>query len=66
MRAKPIVFLLCGLVVAAGLLAGCEAKDRDAVCDPDQIQCGDECVDVDSNPVHCGGCDLVCGPARRG
>ncbi|MFT4703567.1 MAG: hypothetical protein ACI81R_001259 [Bradymonadia bacterium] len=32
-----------------------------AVCGDGQTQCGDECIDVESNAEHCGGCDIVCG-----
>lgn len=26
--------------------------------------CGNECVDVDSDPDNCGGCNAVCGPSQ--
>lgn len=32
------------------------------VCNPGWTNCNDECVDLTSDPVHCGGCDEMCGP----
>jgi hypothetical protein len=29
-------------------------------CEPDQTLCGTECVDLDSDPDHCGGCNDAC------
>ncbi|MGB1012680.1 MAG: LamG-like jellyroll fold domain-containing protein [Nannocystaceae bacterium] len=29
-------------------------------CDPEQFACGDLCVDLASDPDHCGSCDLAC------
>lgn len=39
--------------VDAGL--GCGARAR----------CGDQCVDTQNDPSHCGGCGLVCGAGQR-
>lgn len=36
------------------------------ICPPGTVQCADECVDVTSNPRHCGRCGFVCGPDSRG
>ena len=29
-------------------------------CDDPMLQCGDDCVDPQSDPLHCGACDTVC------
>jgi hypothetical protein len=34
--------------------------DGPPACPPGRTRCGTDCVDVTSNPVHCGGCDLAC------
>lgn len=30
-------------------------------CPPNQVMCGQVCVDVSSNPAHCGSCPNACG-----
>ncbi|MBN1770197.1 MAG: hypothetical protein JXB32_02955 [Deltaproteobacteria bacterium] len=39
---------------------GDAADDGPAPCPPGRVRCGGECVDLTSNPEHCGGCDLAC------
>lgn len=37
----------------------------DAVCAPGLLSCGTDCVDTQTNPRHCGGCNNACtGDAR--
>jgi len=36
------------------------ADDGSAACPPGRVSCGAECVDVTSDPRHCGGCGLAC------
>jgi len=56
--------------VAALALIGCDdggggGDDPDGGggggCRADEVMCGGSCVDVDSNPRHCGGCGMACG-----
>ncbi len=50
------------LVAAALLLAGCGSVfGLDDYEVTDQERCGDELVDLASNPDHCGSCDSPCG-----
>ena len=30
-------------------------------CDAPLVACGDDCVDLDFDPLHCGGCEQPCG-----
>lgn len=36
-----------------------------SMCRSDQTMCGDTCVDIESDPLHCGRCEMVC-PAPPG
>gem|GEM_PF-4852694 len=38
--------------------------DVDAGCPPGEIRCGTDCVDPETDPNHCGECDLACRPAH--
>ncbi len=49
-----------------------EARDRDdpspyevppPLCPPSQTSCGGTCVDLQTNPAHCGQCELNCATA---
>ncbi|MBI5488493.1 MAG: hypothetical protein HY905_14265 [Deltaproteobacteria bacterium] len=60
--------------VSAGVLGDRCANDRDCsanlvcvdgprgrcVCDPGRVACGTSCIDLSTDPSHCGGCDVVC------
>jgi hypothetical protein len=35
-------------------------QDGTCQCRPGLTECGGECVDTESNPDHCGGCDTPC------
>jgi hypothetical protein len=50
---------------------GCEGDSCDAGCQDacpvmcgDLTKCGDACVDVTSDPAHCGSCDTVCDAGK--
>lgn len=47
---------LFSLVALVGL--GC--AEEKANCAANEVACGDVCVDVSSDPAHCGGCNLAC------
>ena len=34
-------------------------------CPPDARECAGACVDPQSDPAHCGGCDMPCEPGER-
>jgi hypothetical protein len=38
------------------------AEATDAECPPGYARCGAACVDLNSNPGHCGACDRACPP----
>lgn len=35
-------------------------------CDAALMRCGDSCVDIVADALHCGGCDVVCAEPPRG
>jgi hypothetical protein len=35
-----------------------------ASCSPPAAVCGGDCADLATDPKHCGGCDVVCGPGE--
>jgi len=47
------------LVAAAGS-CGTESPPPAGGCREGRTSCGEECVDLDSDPAHCGGCDDAC------
>ncbi|WP_225408408.1 MXAN_6577-like cysteine-rich protein [Stigmatella hybrida] len=49
------------VAVLAGVLAGC--PDQGAECGEGLSLCGSECVDLTSEPNHCGACGVTCGRA---
>lgn len=40
--------------------ATCTAGRCGFVCDPGYTQCGDRCVSLRTDPLHCGACGRVC------
>ncbi|MDB4962801.1 MAG: hypothetical protein JWP01_2800 [Myxococcales bacterium] len=58
-------------VLAAALVSGCSSPDpispvdaptdTGSTCEPDQGECGGQCVEIMSDPQNCGGCGVVCG-----
>ena len=48
----------------AGLDSGSDT-DSGPVCPPGSSDCGDGCVDLQTNAAHCGRCDHACGEAER-
>ena len=34
--------------------------DTGPACPPDALECAGECVDPQTDPDHCGGCDVIC------
>ena len=65
---KPMKWLAAGSVLCAALcfaVVACEDNDddhnRDKVeCTHGKVTCGGTCVDLASNPDHCGACGLAC------
>ena len=71
---KPL-FLCAALLI----FTGCSSEDKDGGADiiPDDsevdagvdncplTECGDECVDTSSDPMHCGGCGMACNSAAQ-
>jgi len=58
---------VCVILAAAwASSAGCSDDDSVQTCpDPGQTLCGvDECVDLQTDPGHCGDCDLACDPGQ--
>ncbi len=55
--------LLLLLLAVLSLVAGCDTSPvTGATCGDDLLTCDDGiCVDPRRNPVHCGGCNIVCG-----
>lgn len=54
--------LLALLAFAAGVaVTGCK---KDLVCPADQLACDGTCVAVQTDPNHCGSCDVACGAGR--
>ncbi len=52
-----------GLILLTVLaMVGCKDPDSGQTdeCTGPEIECGGSCVDPDSDPQHCGGCDVVC------
>lgn len=45
-----------------GAFAGCDAENAivGGTCASGFTACGGDCVDVETNAAHCGGCDLAC------
>ena len=41
--------------------SGTPLPDGGTACTAEQALCGDQCVDLASNPTNCGGCGVVCG-----
>jgi hypothetical protein len=37
------------------------ADEGGPACSGGEVECGDECVDLDEDPDHCGACDNACG-----
>ncbi|MCA9533397.1 MAG: hypothetical protein KC593_06960 [Myxococcales bacterium] len=52
-RALKAPRALTPALFSALLLLGC-------VCAPGRVDCDDQCVDVETNPLHCGGCGVRC------
>lgn len=48
------------LLVALAGCGGGETKIEPLTCSDDTVRCGDSCIDTDSDPRHCGGCDNAC------
>lgn len=71
--AKVVLFLMLSLSGCDGQVPSDEAlptagfdflDDGDAaVCSPDRVLCGDRCVEIRSDPDHCGGCGQSCTTA---
>ena len=40
---------------------GLDTSSGGLTCEPPLVPCGDQCVDTDLDPQHCGGCGLTCG-----
>ncbi len=49
------------LAMTGLLLVGSGCGDDDGGCPDSMLTCGDECVDTQVDPDHCGDCDTVCG-----
>lgn len=48
-------------------VSGAGGQDLDGRCSPTRCSgacCGDECVELDTDPEHCGTCGSVCGVGR--
>ncbi|EYF03934.1 fibrinogen-like YCDxxxxGGGW domain-containing protein [Chondromyces apiculatus] len=60
-RSAVLAALFTSLLAAAA--HGCaegSAVTPSTTCDSGFVQCGGTCVDLASNSLHCGGCDLAC------
>jgi glucosylceramidase len=60
--------VVLGLAVVAWTPA-CASKDtggwiNDTVCAADQVACGEQCFDLTSDPMNCGGCGLLCSAGQ--
>ncbi len=51
----------CAPTGASDLPCNMIDDDCNGLVDDTSRQCGGNCVDVSSNPSHCGGCGIVCG-----
>jgi hypothetical protein len=52
-------------IVAAGACEQSQNLGKEpAPCPPDLVPCGGECVDLRSDPRHCGGCLAACVPGQ--
>jgi hypothetical protein len=63
MAPHTIFRILAGLALAAGgvvLAGGCGATINVVQCDDGEEFCGDTCVDLDTDPKHCGECFSRC------
>lgn len=58
------VFLDLSLWIALLALASCtrDWSQFTIGCPAPQMECAGRCVDITSDPAHCGGCDQRCGP----
>jgi len=54
----PTAGFLLGLPLIL-LLGAC--SDGTPHCSPEEVLCGSECVNFQTDPAHCGACDVVCG-----
>lgn len=63
MQQHPYRALLAGLLLVVGgasLAGGCGATINVVECDGGEERCGDSCVDLDTDPKHCGECFARC------
>ena len=63
MRQHPYRALFAGLFLlatGAPLAGGCGATINVVQCDDGEEQCGDSCVDLETDPKHCGECFSRC------
>jgi hypothetical protein len=51
---------LCAPIEGAGGSGGGPEYECVPACDPPLVQCDDQCVDTETNPLHCGRCNHVC------
>ncbi|MGE0789275.1 MAG: MXAN_6577-like cysteine-rich protein [Sandaracinaceae bacterium] len=54
------IVALCVAAAALGSLVGCQSSIVGSDCRADLTLCGDVCVDLSSDPLHCGACDVAC------
>ena len=52
----------CGVPCSSGCSASqvCSLGFCAGICDSGLTECGTDCIDVFSDPNHCGGCNIVC------
>jgi len=43
---------------------GVDGEDVPPACPEGMERCGEECFDLDTDPAHCGSCDIVCSSDR--
>ncbi|WP_437636266.1 MXAN_6577-like cysteine-rich protein [Sorangium sp. So ce854] len=67
LRSRPTLSSAALLLVAGGVLAtSCaEGESQPSLCTDGQTQCEGQCVDTQTDDLHCGACDGACAEGQR-
>ncbi|WP_438007899.1 MXAN_6577-like cysteine-rich protein [Sorangium sp. So ce321] len=62
---SPTALWLTAAALLVSLVSCAQGEVSGTSCDEDQLLCASACVDAQTDPDHCGDCDIVCASGQR-